>query len=798
MKKHALYPLIVIVILMGWLVPLVGPAVSTEALSGSSWQAGRIIDDGIFYNGNDMSVAQVQAFLNNEVPTCDTWGTQTSEYGGGTRAQYGTAHGYPPPYICLKNYYENPTTHANNLSTGTIPDGSLSAAQIVVNAAQTYGISVRALLVTLQKESAGPLLTDTWPFPSQYTNAMGYGCPDTAPCDPSYAGFYNQMTNAARQFALYKSSPSNYRYQAEQNNTILYSPNAACGSSTVYIQNYATAGLYDYTPYQPDQAALNNLYGTGDSCSAYGNRNFWRYFNDLFGSTTYNQPPSSLLVVGNQSGRVYFVSLDNNTRYFVPTWTTLQAYGLDRYQVMPMDDSEIDTYTDGGTLTTLVWDSDTSKIYLVDGVKKYWMQQYCLDCSNANVGDVTFLTSTYFENYVADGGLDEPIQQSNGVYYLMQNGTKEPFASIADLKAAGYNTSQVITIQQSDINSAQPIGNLLISTPTFIQFSPSPNLYYYDGQTYHYVPSYATYQAWGNSVILQPPTSLYNTTPPAQANNLSVWTQDGSGHYYLINNSTKIDISSNPANWYGGTFQTMTAASLDSLNTTSSQPNVSIAGNIFTVGSGTIHHVPTYDDYLWLGINPSNTLVLGSAAGSAMTVGTDALRDGAPFTVLGNGGLYVRNNTGSYHIPTSAMVSDFGIDWSAIRTNLSPADLSAGYPSAGDLTRWVHPGGTGLGYVENQTLLTISSTAASNWGIDLTTHPASDADLALLYNVPKTQALGNFLRDETTGQEYYASGGAYHLISTYSTFVALGGTQTPIINVYPDFFTGLTQGSSYN
>src|SRR5690606_7604841 len=78
---------------------------------------------------------------------------------------------------------------------------------------------------------------------------------------------------------------ANYNYRFERNNTILWHPNTSCGSSTVYISNQATAGLYIYTPYRPNQAALNNLYGTGDSCSSYGNRNFWRMFNDWFGST---------------------------------------------------------------------------------------------------------------------------------------------------------------------------------------------------------------------------------------------------------------------------------------------------------------------------------------------------------------------------------------------------------------------------------------------------------------------------------------------------------------------------------
>lgn len=66
---------------------------------------------------------------------------------------------------------------------------------------------------------------------------------------------------------------------------IRWSPNGACGGDNVNIVNRATAALYSYTPYQPNQAALNNLYGTGDGCSAYGNRNFWRDFNNWFGST---------------------------------------------------------------------------------------------------------------------------------------------------------------------------------------------------------------------------------------------------------------------------------------------------------------------------------------------------------------------------------------------------------------------------------------------------------------------------------------------------------------------------------
>lgn len=263
-----------------------GQAPSAAALSGSDWRAGNIMSDLVFFNNASMDANQIQYFLESRLPSCDTWGQKmyTSTL---TRAQYGASKGVPAPYVCLKDYKENPTTHENNLKTAGNVVGGLTAAQIIKQAADTYKINPKVLIVLLQKEQS--LVTDDWPWPIQYRSATGYGCPDTAPCDTEYYGFYNQVMNAAAAFRRYATYPESYRYKANQNNVILYNPNTSCGSSQVYIENQATAGLYVYTPYQPNQAALNNLYGIGDSCSAYGNRNFWRMFTDWFGSTQQEQ-----------------------------------------------------------------------------------------------------------------------------------------------------------------------------------------------------------------------------------------------------------------------------------------------------------------------------------------------------------------------------------------------------------------------------------------------------------------------------------------------------------------------------
>lgn len=256
----------------------------TSALSGSDWQAGRIIDDGVFFDPNTMSAQDIQNFLNSKVPTCDTWGTVGPYNGYPNRAQWAAANGKPqPPYICLKDYSQTiDGRSADNYCSGSVSGGLKSAAQIIRDVSIACSVNPKVLIVLLQKEQS--LVTDDWPWPVQYEKATGYGCPDTAPCNPDFAGFFNQIWYAARQYQRYAKQPQNYNYRGGSTSFVQYNPNTACGGTNIYMKNQSTAGLYNYTPYQPNQAALNNLYGTGDSCSAYGNRNFWRMYIDWFGS----------------------------------------------------------------------------------------------------------------------------------------------------------------------------------------------------------------------------------------------------------------------------------------------------------------------------------------------------------------------------------------------------------------------------------------------------------------------------------------------------------------------------------
>ena len=247
--------------LLGGVAVTAPPASAATAKTANlaDFNPGYIISDELFYNSNTMSEVQIQQFLDEKVTNCS------------------------PGYTCLKDKRDNSrTTAADAMCAAYAGAANESAARIIYKVAQACGINPQVLLVMLQKEQG--LVTHRSPSASRYTIAMGQGCPDTAACDTRYYGFFNQVFGAARQMKIYTVYPTSFTYQAGKYNNILWHPNTSCGAGSVFIQNQATANLYIYTPYQPNPAALRAGYGLGDGCSSYGNRNFFNYFSDWFGS----------------------------------------------------------------------------------------------------------------------------------------------------------------------------------------------------------------------------------------------------------------------------------------------------------------------------------------------------------------------------------------------------------------------------------------------------------------------------------------------------------------------------------
>jgi len=260
-----------------------------EAAAVTDFEPGYIMSDSIMYDSATMNADAIRAFLNAKGAGCVP----------------------VPGNTCLKDYTEStPSRPADALCTGAYTGAGVdTAAEIIAKAAVACGINPQVLIVTLQKEQ-GLVTAAAGKSAATYAKALGFGCPDNPPgsCDPQYAGFANQVYSAAKQFRRYAANPTSYSYRAGRTNTILWNPNTACGSSSVYIESQATASLYNYTPYRPNDAALAAGYGTGDSCSSYGIRNFHLYFRDWFGSATQRPPFGVVDLVGDGGANTIHVA----------------------------------------------------------------------------------------------------------------------------------------------------------------------------------------------------------------------------------------------------------------------------------------------------------------------------------------------------------------------------------------------------------------------------------------------------------------------------------------------------------
>jgi len=235
------------------------PAVGAFSEQKAAFDPGDIISDDSFFNPNAMTATDIQEFLVER--TCKPKDDSP----------------------CLDRYRVDTPTVAASKDRCTALRGQRDefASSIIARVAEACTISPKVLLVLLQKEQS--LLTA--PSASGYQKATGYACPDTAACDKKFFGFFNQVYRAAWQFREYTVHPSDWRYRIGSND-IQFHPNVSCGSSRVRIVNQATANLYNYTPYQPNDQTLADPRAAPGACSTYGNLNFSRLYTQWFGSPT--------------------------------------------------------------------------------------------------------------------------------------------------------------------------------------------------------------------------------------------------------------------------------------------------------------------------------------------------------------------------------------------------------------------------------------------------------------------------------------------------------------------------------
>jgi LysM repeat protein len=276
------------------------------------------------------------------------------------------------------------------------------------------------------------LIQSVNPTPYMYRAAMGFGCPDSDPaiCGKVHSGLFNQLYKAAGQLQWYGDARGSFTYmKVGRTSNVRYNPKTSCGTKPVLIKSIATTALYYYTPYTPNDAAMKNLYGTGDSCSAYGNRNFWRFYTDWFGSTI----GGGFLLKSATSGT--YLIVDNN-KYLVTDPDLLAAISP-LGPVGTISQEYLSTFVDSGVLSRAV-KSVTGQYYFVEGGKKYTFSscdlvaQFALDCAKA-----VQLTASQLAAFANGGSMTTYVPGDGSSTFLIKDGTKREVLDQASIQAAG-------------------------------------------------------------------------------------------------------------------------------------------------------------------------------------------------------------------------------------------------------------------------------------------------------------------------------------------------------------------------
>ena len=354
-------------------VALEGENNSAEAANAAWFNPGQIISDSAFYAPGTMSAADIQRFLNGKVAVCRADPTRPG---------------------CLKDYrLSTPEVVGVAGRCASLPaKTNISAAELIYDVSIACGISPKVLLVKLQKEQG--LVTSTNPSPRAYEFALGMDCPDTPTgCSAASAGFFWQLYKGAGQLNWYSNPAGSFTW-LRPGATIsrpYQANNPGCGAQSFVLENRATAALYYYTPYVPNQTALGNLYGVGDVCSAYGNRNFFRDYTDWFGSTI----GGSFLLKGD--GPDVFMIVDE-TKYRVPTPELLNSL--------------------------------------------------------APLGPLATVPNAHLDRFTTIGDMSALARNAvDGSYFFIHNSSRLPFASCDEVAAWGLDCASAITMTGSQVSA---------------------------------------------------------------------------------------------------------------------------------------------------------------------------------------------------------------------------------------------------------------------------------------------------------------------------------------------------------
>ena len=632
------------------------------ALNGSMFNPGLIISDSVFYDFGTMSVADIQRFLDGRVAACRAGADRPG---------------------CLKDYrLSTPGATGSPGRCESVPAKSnITAAELIYDIARACGINPRVILVKLQKEQG--LITATDPSPRAYDFALGMDCPDSpSGCSASSAGFFWQLYKGVGQLNWYSNPAGSFTWLKP--GTVIsrpYYPNRpSCGSQSFRLENKATAALYYYTPYVPNQAALDNLYTTGDSCSSYGNRNFWRFFSDWFGS-----PIGGGFLLKAAKGDTFLIV--DEVKYRVPDAELLGSLAP-LGPIGEISRDYLDSFTTVGDMTPLIRNASTDRYWFVDSGKRMrfatceQVTAFGLSC-----GSAVNLTSTQFSALESAGEVTNIVVGASGERYLVEAGQLREILNDASAAEASLPLTAASPIRRVALNYL-PVGKPIASNGSLVSNRETGALgivsegafYGIDAETAKDVNFGVWFQGQGSS-LSTPSIQALSAGPIIQ----SIVADEAGGQYLLTPNGKRL--IQDTASW----IKDPTVLPAAVLNAIPTAPEELVApavvrsttnSTLFLVNDGQLRPIQSSDRKAVRASLAENTVHrIAPSAMKQMKKGSQVIPPGAQVRV-GSTNFLVDGLTRLYKIPNATQAKALGLP--SART--VKASVVASYKRSGTLS----------------------------------------------------------------------------------------------------------------
>lgn len=228
---------------------------------------------------------------------------------------------------------------------------NLTAAEMIWEISQKYGISPKFLLTQVEKEKG--LIQKTSASDKDYDWATGYSCFNNR-CNDKYKGFYNQVESTAITQNIYFERSSTFQFRPGQ--TAITKEGYA-----IAPKNQATANLYIYTPYvgyAPDYG-YTNIEKTSGRFGA--NFLFWQIWTRYF---TEKKIPNGFVI---KNGDNFWLVEKGKKRKFFSKEIFLKDYRED--VAIFVSQKTLDAYEDSPVIlfanNTLVRSDATNQAYLI-------------------------------------------------------------------------------------------------------------------------------------------------------------------------------------------------------------------------------------------------------------------------------------------------------------------------------------------------------------------------------------------------------------------------------------------------